>query len=130
MSVWMSCSSFVGRRGGEWESLAGVAMRWMLVRVSVVLRRFAADQPLRGRTPQPRCQRKEIIYIMEKFTKLRSACAGGEGQTVQTTAIEGGTKRHLLVMFPYISQAVGVAYGDGELLVLLTKALDEIGRMH
>ncbi|KAK6363660.1 hypothetical protein TWF730_001081 [Orbilia blumenaviensis] len=119
------------KEGDEWVRLAGAAIPWMLVRVSVVLRRFAADQPLRGRTPQPRCQRKEIIYIMEKFTKLRCAGvelgegreSGGEGEVMEKA------KRHLLVMFPFISQAVRVAYGDSRLLVLLTNALDEIGKM-
>ncbi|KAF3201578.1 hypothetical protein TWF679_011320 [Orbilia oligospora] len=119
------------REGEEWVSLARVAIPWMLVRVSVVLRRFAADQPLRGRTPQPRCQRKEIVYIMEKFTRLRCArFEGEEAQAVTPPAAVERTKRHLLVMFPYISQAVRVAHGDSQLLVLLTNALDEIGRMH
>ncbi|KAK6356414.1 hypothetical protein TWF718_000774 [Orbilia javanica] len=121
------------REGEEWVNLARVAIPWMLVRVSIVLRRFAADQPLRGRTPQPRCQRKEIIYIMNKFTKLK--CAGFEGGdahevvSAAAAAVVEKTKRHLLVMFPFISQAVRVAYGDSQLLVLLTNALDEIGRM-
>ncbi|KAK6531380.1 hypothetical protein TWF281_008187 [Arthrobotrys megalospora] len=117
------------REGEEWGSLAGVTIPWLLVRVSVVLRRFAADQPLRGRTPQPRCQRKEIIYIMDKFTKLRCAKFGSGEKEGATGAVER-TKRHLLVMFPFISQAVRVAYGDSQLLVLLTNALNEIGRMH
>ncbi|EWC48390.1 hypothetical protein DRE_02159 [Drechslerella stenobrocha 248] len=111
--------------GGEWDSLAEVAVPWMLLRVSVVLRRFAADQPLRGRTPQPRCQRKEITFVMDRFTRLRCARFGGEAAVA-----EGSTKQHLVVMFPFISQAARVAYGDNELLGLLTTALDEIGSMH
>ncbi|EPS40721.1 hypothetical protein H072_5374 [Dactylellina haptotyla CBS 200.50] len=113
---------------GEWESLAKVAIPWMLVRVSVVLRRFAADQPLRGRTPQPRCQRKEIIYIMDKFTRLQ--CANFDSGAAELVTSVESTKRHLLVMFPFISQAVRVATADSEVLVLLTNALNEIGSMH
>ncbi|KAK6335574.1 hypothetical protein TWF696_002344 [Orbilia brochopaga] len=117
-----------GADGQEWSALARVAIPWMLLRVSIVLRRFAADQPLRGRTPQPRCQRKEIMYIMGRFTRLRCArfdegTGGGNDDGVESA------KRHLVVMFPFISQAVRVAYGDSELLVLLTDALDEIGSM-
>ncbi|KAF3905460.1 hypothetical protein ABW20_dc0104947 [Dactylellina cionopaga] len=125
------CRERGGDDNAEWDSLARVAIPRMLLRVSVVLRRFAADQPLRGRTPQPRCQRKEIIYIMDKFTRLQCAkfesCEGEDGPVSSTVE---RTKRHLLVMFPFISQAVRVAYGDSELLVLLTNALNEIGNMH
>ncbi|KAF3909903.1 hypothetical protein ABW21_db0209404 [Orbilia brochopaga] len=114
-----------GTEEQEWNALARVAVPWVLLRVSIVLRRFAADQPLRGRTPQPRCQRKEIMYIMGRFTRLRCARFddGGNDDDVEST------RRHLVVMFPFISQAVRVASGDSELLVLLTDALDEIGSM-
>ncbi|KAF3939505.1 hypothetical protein ABW19_dt0207543 [Dactylella cylindrospora] len=113
--------------GDEWISLAQVAIPWMLLRVSIVLRRFAADQPLRGKTPQPRCQRKEILYIIHKFTQLQ--CAGfGEGLGKPTSTED--SKRHLVIMFPFISQAARVAYGDSELLSLLTRSLDEIGSIY
>ncbi|KAJ6259107.1 hypothetical protein Dda_6004 [Drechslerella dactyloides] len=116
-----------GADGREWSALARVAVPWMLLRVSIVLRRFAADQPLRGRTPQPRCQRKEIMYIMGRFTRLR--CARFDENINEDDDGVTSAKWHLVVMFPFISQAARVAYGDSELLVLLTDALDEIGSM-
>ncbi|KAI5819735.1 hypothetical protein BZA77DRAFT_303393 [Pyronema omphalodes] len=134
----------------ELQRLSKLSAPYLIRRVSLVLSRYTADQPLRGRMPQPATQRKEILYILEKTVRLEQDTEKGsstdpcarEIEDEETKAMEreerdkaietleaatGGRKRHLVMLFPLISEAVKVAGGDKELLGLLAKALREVG---
>ena len=56
--------------GGADSRLAALAAPWLIRRVGLVLGRYVADQPLRGRMPQPASQRKELLYVLNRVVAL------------------------------------------------------------
>jgi hypothetical protein len=132
----------------EPKRLADVAVPFLIRRVEVVLKNYVADQPLRGRMPQPVCQRKEMLYILQGMVDLESKngavaaecmfrspflflwfILGGDTdfRDIIVPHIPKSSKRHLFTLLPLFSRCVVVAHGDQELLVLFSRALDEIG---
>lgn len=77
--------------------------------------------------PQPRCQRREMLYILQKLVELESSTSiptsssSNARETIMTT-----TKGHILTLLPLITKTIGAAQGDEEMLNLLCKALQEI----
>ncbi|KAG0640673.1 hypothetical protein HOY80DRAFT_1116635 [Tuber brumale] len=108
----------------ELQRLAAAAAPYLVLRAGRVLQRYISDQPLRGRMPQPVCQRKEMIYVLKCLVNLESRV-----KTVSTDSghIPPSGKRHLFRLFPLLSQCVAAAQGDQEILGWLAKAMDEIG---
>ncbi|CAI4217451.1 unnamed protein product, partial [Parascedosporium putredinis] len=45
---------------------------YLILRSALVLRAYIADQPLRGRMPQPLSQRKELLHILHRLAELKS----------------------------------------------------------
>ncbi|TGZ79709.1 hypothetical protein EX30DRAFT_308428 [Ascodesmis nigricans] len=131
-----------GTDGEEVRRLAEVAAPWLIRRVGMVLGSFVADQPLRGLIPQPVAQRNEMLYLLQAAVKLESGL-----HTVQINGtlfpfipmfleanmaedapcIPPSSKRHLFKLFPLLTRCVLVAQSDQALLILLSKALDEMG---
>ena len=75
----------------ELQRLAAIATHFLVLRAGHVLQRYISvsrvlhrlprlrlicertqDQPLRGRMPQPVCQRKEMLYMLQCLVKLES----------------------------------------------------------
>jgi len=115
--------------GGEKDSpelqrLAKAVAPWLIWRVGLVLCRYISDHPLRGRMPQPASQKKEMLYLLDKFVWLKS---GQQTVQIDSPQIPPSSKRHLFRLFPLISRCVGIAQNDPELLGLLSKALGEMG---
>jgi hypothetical protein len=105
--------------------LARVAAPYLILRAALTLRAYIADQPLRGRMPQPLSQRKELTHILEKLVELNS-----ESEAIPDCAnVESETRKHLLRLYPLIVAAVGVAgkCGDSETGELLGKGLGIVG---
>lgn len=103
--------------------LAQAAAPYLILRAGLSLRAYIADQPLRGRMPQPLSQRTELLYILEALVKL--SC---EPDAIpDTPGVESEGKKHLHRLYPLLSKAVRAAARDQEVLEWVGKALDEVG---
>jgi hypothetical protein len=103
--------------------LAQAAAPYLILRAGLTLRAYIADQPLRGRMPQPLSQRRELLYIMRALVKLRC-----EPEAIpDTPGADSEGKRHLHRLYPLLAKAVRAAARDQEVLEWIGKALDEVG---
>jgi hypothetical protein len=103
--------------------LAQAAAPYLILRAGLVLRSYIADQPLRGRMPQPLSQRRELLYILKALVKL--SC---EPEAIpDTPGIDSEGKKHLHRLYPLLAKAVRAAARDQEVLEWIGKALDEVG---
>ena len=103
--------------------IAQAAAPYLILRAGLTLRAYIADQPLRGRMPQPLSQRKELMYILKAMVKL--SC---EPEAIpDAPGVESEGKKHLHRLYPLLAKAVRAAARDQEVLELLGKALDEVG---
>ncbi|RYC53947.1 hypothetical protein CHU98_g12263 [Xylaria longipes] len=105
--------------------LARTAAPYLILRAALTIRTYIADQPLRGRMPQPLSQRKELAWILERLVELRS-----EPEAIPDTPnVESDGRKHLLRLYPLIVGATKVAgtSGDANISRLLTEALEVVG---
>jgi hypothetical protein len=88
----------------EEERLAQVAAPLLVLRLAIPIRAYIADQPLRGRAPQPLSELEELLFCFENIEKLEvlpgALQVGG-----------GGKKAHLAYLYPLLAKAVKTA-GD------------------
>ncbi|PHH73715.1 hypothetical protein CDD80_3618 [Ophiocordyceps camponoti-rufipedis] len=76
--------------------IASVAAPLLTLRCALTLRAYAADQPLRGKMPQPLSQRRELVWMLRKLVALRS-----EGEALPGLGAAGGQDRkHLVRLYP------------------------------
>ncbi|KAI5467687.1 hypothetical protein BGZ63DRAFT_478023 [Mariannaea sp. PMI_226] len=102
--------------------IARTAAPFLIFRCALAMRMYIADQPLRGRMPQPLSQRKELIWILQKLVDLKS-----ESDSIpELSGIESEGRKHLLRLYPLIVRASGVK-GDEKVLALLRDALEVVG---
>ncbi|KAI1134267.1 hypothetical protein F5Y05DRAFT_399351 [Hypoxylon sp. FL0543] len=105
--------------------LARTAAPYLILRAALTLRAYIADQPLRGRMPQPLSQRKELARMLERLVELKS-----EPEAIPDTPnVESESRKHLLRLYPLLVSATSVAgtSGDEGVLKLLTQALKVVG---
>ena len=105
--------------------LAKTVAPYLILRCALSLRAYVADQPLRGRMPQPLSQRKELLRILRSLVDLRS-----EPDAIPDAPnVESETRKHLLRLYPLLVSAVHVAgtAGDDKVLGLIREALDVVG---
>lgn len=105
--------------------LARTAAPYLILRCALSIRAYIADQPLRGRMPQPLSQRKELSKILSCLVELRS-----EPDAIPDTAnVDSEARKHLLRLYPLLVSAVQIAgsSGDANVLGLIRKALDVVG---
>ncbi|KAI1826786.1 hypothetical protein F4861DRAFT_46179 [Xylaria intraflava] len=105
--------------------LATAAAPYLILRAALTLRTYVADQPLRGRMPQPLSQREELARILEGLVKLKS-----EPEAIPDTPnVESEKRKHLLRLYPLIvnSARVSATSGDANISRLLTEALEGVG---
>ncbi|RYP20033.1 hypothetical protein DL767_009534 [Monosporascus sp. MG133] len=109
--------------------LARTAAPYLILRAALTLRAYAADQPLRGRMPQPLSQRRELARILERLVELRSEPGAITDVLPGAAGSEGTHRKHLLRLYPLLVRAAGVAGagGDAEVLELLRAALEVVG---
>ena len=122
--------------------LAQAAAPHLLYRAALPLKAYIADQPLRGRMPQPESQRQELLFVLRAVRNLESepdAIPAPESKDGSAVRRGGGdvkaTKTHLLVLYPLVVKALGVAGRvpggvDDEVLEELGAFLDEVGAGH
>ncbi|KAK3316002.1 hypothetical protein B0H66DRAFT_534264 [Apodospora peruviana] len=105
--------------------LARTAASYLILRCALSLRAYVADQPLRGRMPQPLSQRRELTRILRCLVELRS-----EPEAIPDTPnVDSESMKHLLRLYPLLVDSVQVAgtAGDDKVLSLVREALDVIG---
>ncbi|OXV06206.1 hypothetical protein Egran_06026 [Elaphomyces granulatus] len=150
-----STSTFLlGHGGGEESSPAEARLRisiarsispYLILRSSMPLKAYIADQPLRGLMPQPTSSRRELIHLLSRMVELRSepaaipeAPAFAAIRSPSLSASGGGKarllyKKHLGWMYPLVVKAVEVAgkeREDGKILEVLARVLHEVGDGH
>lgn len=103
--------------------LARIAAPYLILRCALTLRAFVADQPLRGRMPQPLSQRRELERILNSLIDLHSEpeALGEDGRR--------GTAKHLYGLYPLLVRAamVNVNGGDERVVGLVARALEVVG---
>ncbi|KAK3693016.1 hypothetical protein B0T22DRAFT_420062 [Podospora appendiculata] len=105
--------------------LAETAAPYLILRCALSLRAYVADQPLRGRMPQPLSQRKELTRILRCLVELRS-----EPDAIPDAPnVDSETRKHLLRLYTLLVSAIQVAgtAGDDKVLGLIREALDVVG---
>jgi hypothetical protein len=105
--------------------LARSTAPYLILRTALTLRAYIADQPLRGRMPQPLSQRKELSHILQRLVDLRS-----EGEAIPDLPnVDGDARKHLLRLYPLLVEASRVAGrgGDEKTGTLLSEALSVVG---
>ncbi|KAH6981212.1 hypothetical protein BKA56DRAFT_586833 [Ilyonectria sp. MPI-CAGE-AT-0026] len=102
--------------------IASTAAPFLILRCALTLQAYIADQPLRGKMPQPLSQRKELLWILRKLVDLKS-----ESDAIpELSGVESESRKHLLRLYPLIVRASGVV-GDEKVLGLLREALEVVG---
>jgi hypothetical protein len=103
--------------------LAQAAAPYLILRSGLTLRAYIADQPLRGRMPQPLSQRRELLYVLKALVRLKC-----EPEAIpDTPGVESEGKKHLHRLYPLLARVVRAASRDQEVLEWVGKALDEVG---
>jgi hypothetical protein len=105
--------------------IARTAAPYLILRAALSMRAYIADQPLRGRIPQPISQRKELIRILSLLVDLKS-----EPDSIPDTPnVESESRKHLLRLYPLLVAALQVAgtASDEAVLKLMGKALEVVG---
>ncbi|KAI0477629.1 hypothetical protein GGR56DRAFT_638093 [Xylariaceae sp. FL0804] len=104
--------------------LARTAAPYLMLRAALTLRAYAADQPLRGRMPQPLSERKELARVVARLAELRS-----EPDAIPDAPnVESEGRKHLLRLYPLVVAAARVAGTCGDtILGPLVEALDDVG---
>ncbi|KAL8675838.1 MAG: hypothetical protein Q9186_007562 [Xanthomendoza sp. 1 TL-2023] len=103
--------------------LAQMAAPYLVLRVGLVLKAYACDQPLRGLMPQPLSQKREMFYVLQKLVELNS-----EPKAIPATSVvQSEHKKHLFLLFGLITKALKAAKRDEEMRAALTKVLDAVG---
>jgi hypothetical protein len=109
----------------DYIRLARTAAPYLILRCALTVRGYVADQPLRGRMPQPLSQRRELVRVLRCLVQLRS-----EPEAIPDVVnVESETGKHLLRLYPLLVNAVQVAgtAGDEMVLGLIREALDVVG---
>lgn len=103
--------------------LARTAAPYLILRCALTLRAFVADQPLRGRMPQPLSQRRELERILKSLIGLHS-----ESEALGENGDKGSAK-HLYGLYPLLVRAamVNVNGGDEKVMGLVARALEVVG---
>ncbi|KAB2570759.1 Armadillo-like helical [Lasiodiplodia theobromae] len=112
-------------------ALARAAAPFLILRAALPIKSYIADQPLRGRMPQPQSQREELLFALRELQQLEcepDAIPANDG-------VEGAEeRRHLQRLYPLVVKAVGVAGrvaagcdDGGEVVEALEGVLDGVG---
>ena len=102
--------------------IACTAAPFVILRCALTLRAYIADQPVRGKMPQPLSQRKELLWMLRKLVGL--SC---ESDAIPALGgVESENKKHLLRLYPLIVKALGVSVDD-DVQRLLGEALEVVG---
>ena len=103
--------------------LAQAAAPYLILRASLPLKTYIADQPLRGRMPVPSAQRREMLFVLAALRDLKC-----EPQAIpDVPGVSSRHRKHLHRLYPLFVQAMRVARGDAEVFGLLAALVDVVG---
>ena len=103
--------------------LAQAAAPYLILRAGLTLKAYAMDHPLRGRMPQPRSQKKEMLYVLHKLIDLDS-----EPKAIPAApGVTSNHKKHLHRLYPLVTKALKAAWRDEEMTNALREVLDALG---
>ncbi|KAF2765041.1 hypothetical protein EJ03DRAFT_220635 [Teratosphaeria nubilosa] len=112
----------------EREKLAQAAASLLILRLGIPIRAYIADQPLRGRKPQPLSELEELLYSFEQVGELRLHPNALAADPVADD--RKGEKAHLYFLYPLLTKAVATAgdrwSGAAEVLDPLQKLLGSL----
>ena len=93
----------------ESKRLAQAAAPLTVLRLAIPIRAYIADQPLRGKRPQPLSELEELLFCFEAIGKLDCE----SDALPQDSDLQGwsGGKAHLRYLYPFLVKAIGTA-GD------------------
>ena len=102
--------------------LAQATAPFLILRIAQTIKTYLADQPLRGRMPQPWTQRQELIFLLQKSRLLVS-----ENKAIPNTkVVHSRGKKHLFRLFPLLVRAIGIAEKDAQLLEEFRQTLEAL----
>jgi hypothetical protein len=112
----------------ESETLANTAMPFLTLRLAVPIRAYIADQPLRGRRPQPLSELEELLFCFETIQKL---LRGLKDLSIDASKAERSRQKTFVgQLYPLLVEAVGTAgdrwSGADEVLTPLQALLQDI----
>ena len=112
----------------ERQKLARAAAPLLILRLAIPIRAYVADQPLRGRRPQPLSELEELLFCFEAIKKLKLNPDALAADPI--TAWRTGESAHLHFLYPLLARAVGTAgdrwSGAEEVLTPLQSVLQAI----
>ncbi len=103
--------------------LAQAAAPLLILRAALPLKAYIADQPLRGTMPQPKSEREELLFVLRRMTEMKIEPRG----IPDVQGVKSVHRKHLLWLYPLISQAVGIVNNDRLVLRELQVCLAVIG---
>ncbi|KAF2182237.1 hypothetical protein K469DRAFT_586984 [Zopfia rhizophila CBS 207.26] len=118
--------SLVSVHDGSTEriKLAQAAAPYLILRITLPLRAYIADQPLRGRMPAPESHRRELLFVLGEMRKLKS-----EPQAIpDAPGVTSTHKKHLHRLYPLLVQATKVARNDAAVFEGLAALMDMVGK--
>jgi hypothetical protein len=109
----------------EWQRLSKAAAPLLILRLAIPIRAYIADQPLRGRAPQPLSELEELFFSFETIQHLNLGPDALSSDTA--SAGQAGSRAHLKYLYPLLVQAVVTAgdkwSGSEEVLAPLQRVL-------
>ncbi|RMY59756.1 hypothetical protein D0865_01910 [Hortaea werneckii] len=112
----------------EATKLAQAAAPLLILRLAIPIRAYIADQPLRGRRPQPLSELEELLFCFDKIKTLKLHPSALAHDPVAGGRV--GTYQHLRFLYPLLAQAVATAgdpwSGSEEVLMPLQSTLAAI----
>lgn len=111
----------------EHERIAQAVAPLLVLRLAIPIKAYIADQPLRGRAPQPLSELEELLFCFEQIVKLRlHPRALSDANDVN----DAGEKGHLFYLYPLLAKAVKTAgdrwSGAEEVLEPLQETLERL----
>lgn len=104
------------------NKLAATVAPLVILRCALTLRAYVADQPLRGKMPQPLSQKKELVWTLERLVDLKSI----NEAIPDLQGAKSESRKHLLRLYPLLVRGLAVG-GDEKVQRLLRNGLEVIG---
>ncbi|KAJ9663769.1 Endocytosis and vacuole integrity protein [Coniosporium apollinis] len=103
--------------------LAQAAAPYLILRCALPIKAYIADQPLRGRMPQPYGQRQELLFVLRGLRQLES-----EPRAIpEAEGVRSARRRHLVRLFPLLTRAIAVRNGNDKVVEELVRLLQAVG---